>query len=426
MIMVLVLFLVLLIAGAPIVFTMGVSASLVLMGEGIPSSIISQRLFAGLDSFTIMAIPFFVLSGLLMERGGIARRMIDFATALVGWIRGSLLLVSVVSGTGLAAVSGSGSADTAATASLMLPEMKRRRYDIDFAAGLMAAAGSLGPVIPPSIMMIVLASVGNVSVGDMFIAGVVPGFLMAVGLLLAGYVHARRHGGVYSHVQPFSLRELGSTAFKAIPAFLMPLIIIGGIVGGVFTPTEAAAVAVATGLLVGLLIYRELTLRDLPGLILRAASISASVMMIIAVANIFSWLVAREGVPQLLVGFLQSLSDNPLIFLALLNVGLIFVGMFMESIAAILILVPVLMPVAQSYGIDPLHLGVVIIINLSIGMVTPPYGITLFVASSIAQRPIMRVASKIVLPLSFMLAVLLLATYVPQVVTALPDFFRTR
>ncbi len=381
MIMVMLLFVILLIAGAPIVFTMGVSASLVLMGEGIPMSIISQRLFAGLDSFTIMAIPFFVLSGLLMERGGIARRMIDFATALVGWIRGSLLLVSVVSGTGLAAVSGSGSADTAATASLMLPEMRRRRYDIDFAAGLMAAAGSLGPVIPPSIMMIVLASVGNVSVGDMFIAGVVPGFLMALGLLLAGYFHARRYGGVYSEVQPFSLKELGATAFKAVPAFLMPIIIIGGIVGGVFTPTEA---------------------------------------------NIFSWLVAREGVPQLLVGFLQSLSDNPWVFLALLNVGLIFVGMFMESIAAILILVPVLMPVAQSYGIDPLHLGVVIIINLSIGMITPPYGITLFVASSIAQRPIMRVASKIILPLSFMLAVLLLVTYVPFIVTALPDFFRTR
>lgn len=426
MIMVMVLFVLLLIAGAPIVFTMGVSASLVLMGEGIPSSIISQRLFAGLDSFTIMAIPFFVLSGLLMERGGIARRMIDFATALVGWIRGSLLLVSVVSGTGLAAVSGSGSADTAATASLMLPEMRRRRYDIDFAAGLMAAAGSLGPIIPPSIMMIVLASVGNVSVGDMFIAGIVPGFLMALGLLLAGYFHARRYGGVYSQVQPFSLKELGVTAWKAIPAFLMPIIIIGGIVGGVFTPTEAASVAVATGLLVGLFIYRELKLRDLPRLILRAASISASVMMIIAVANIFSWLVAREGVPQLLVGFLQSLSDNPWVFLALLNVGLIFVGMFMESIAAILILVPVLMPVAQSYGIDPLHLGVVIIINLSIGMITPPYGITLFVASSIAQRPIMRVAAKIVLPLSFMLAVLVLATYVPYVVTALPDFFRSR
>ena len=426
MIMVMVLFVLLLIAGAPIVFTMGVSASLVLVGEGIPSSIIPQRLFAGLDSFTIMAIPFFVLSGLLMERGGIARRMIDFATALVGWIRGSLLLVSVVSGTGLAAVSGSGSADTAATASLMLPEMRRRRYDIDFAAGLMAAAGSLGPVIPPSIMMIVLASVGNVSVGDMFIAGVVPGFLMALGLLLAGDFHARRYGGVYSKVQPFSLKELGATALRAIPAFLMPIIIIGGIVGGVFTPTEAASVAVATGLLVGLFIYKELKFRDLPRLILRAASISASVMMIIAVANIFSWLVAREGVPQLLVGFLQSLSDNPWVFLALLNVGLIFVGMFMESIAAILILVPVLMPVAQSYGIDPLHLGVVIIINLSIGMITPPYGITLFVASSIAQRPIMRVAGKIILPLSFMLAVLLLATYVPSVVTALPDLFRTR
>jgi len=413
-------FFTLIILGAPIVFAMGVSSTMAIVSEGVPIAIVSQRMFGGLNSFTIMAIPFFVFSGLIMEHGGIARRIIDFATALVGWIRGSLLLVSVVSGTGLAAISGSGSADTAATSSLMLPEMRRRKYNIDFAAALMAAAGSLGPIIPPSIMMVILASVGNLSVGDMFLGGILPGLLMAVGLLIVGYAHARYHSSTYSEVTKFSLRRLGLSFLKAGPAFMMPIIIIGGIVGGIFTPTEAAAVAVAAGLIIGLFVYRELKICNIPRLILRAASISASVMMIIATASIFSWLIARENVPSELVSFLQGISDSPWVFLAFLNVGLLMIGMVMESISAILILIPVLMPVAESYGIDPLHLGVVVILNLSIGMITPPYGITLFVASSIAQRPITRVAAKVLFPLLVMIAVLILATYVPSVVTGLP------
>lgn len=413
-------FFALILLGAPIVFAMGVSATAALVAEGIPLSIVSQRLFAGLNSFTIMAIPFFVFAGLLMERGGIARRIIDFATAIVGWIRGSLLLVSVVSGTGLAAISGSGSADTAATASLMLPEMRRRKYDIDFSAALMAAAGSLGPVIPPSIMMVVLATVANLSVGDMFLGGIVPGLLMAVGLLFVGYLHARFRGGVYNETERFSLVRISKTALVAGPAFLMPIIIVGGIVGGVFTPTEAAAVAVAVGLIVGLFVYRELKWRELPELILKAASISASVMMIIAAASVFSWFIARENVPGQLVALLQSFSDNPLVFLFLVNIALLIIGMFMESISAILILVPVLMPVAQSYGIDPLHLGVIIVANLSVGMITPPYGITLFVASSVARRPITKVAGQVKYPLLAMLLVLGLATYLPELVTTLP------
>lgn len=418
------LFFLMIFLGAPIVFAMGVSGVAYITMEGIPTSIVSQRLFAGLDSFTIMAIPFFVLAGLIMERGGIARRMIDFATALVGWVRGSLLHVSVVTGTGLAAISGSGSADTAATASLILPEMRNRRYDIDFAAGLMAAAGSLGPIIPPSIMMIVMASVAGLSVGDVFIAGIVPGLLMAGGLMIAAYIHARIHGGTYSQVAPFSFKRLALATFRAIPAFLMPIIIIGGIIGGVFTPTEAAAVAVFTGLVVGLFIYRELKWKDLPSLLMRAAAISASVMIIIAASSIFSWLIARENLPQQLVVILQSITENPLIFLLLINITLLVVGMFLESIAAILILVPVLMPVAESYGLDPLHVGVIIIINLAVGMVTPPYGITLFVASSIAERPVVKVAYKVMLPLAFMITILLIATYVPSLVTTLPELIR--
>jgi len=269
-------------------------------------------------------------------------------------------------------------------------------------------------------MMVILASVGNLSVGDMFLGGILPGLLMAVGLLIVGYAHARYHSSTYSEVTKFSLRRLGLSFLKAGPAFMMPIIIIGGIVGGIFTPTEAAAVAVAAGLIIGLFVYRELKICNIPRLILRAASISASVMMIIATASIFSWLIARENVPSELVSFLQGISDSPWVFLAFLNVGLLMIGMVMESISAILILIPVLMPVAESYGIDPLHLGVVVILNLSIGMITPPYGITLFVASSIAQRPITRVAAKVLFPLLVMIAVLILATYVPSVVTGLP------
>ncbi len=416
-------FLGLILIGTPIVFALGVSAALTLYLNDVPMSIVSQRIFAGLDSFTIMAIPFFVFAGIIMERGGIAQRIIDFATALVGWITGSLLMVSVVAGTGLAAISGSGSADTAATSSIMLPEMRRRGYDIDFAAGIMAAAGTLGPIIPPSIMMVVLATISNLSVGGMFLGGIVPGLIMAVGLMIASYFHARNGGDAYRDTQPFTLQRLGRCFIAAGPAFVMPVIIVGGIVGGIFTPTEAASIAVVSGLLIAVFVYKELSFRDLPDIILRAASISATVMMIIATASVFSWLIASQNIPAMIGESMRAISDSPWVFLALVNVLLIGIGMFMESISAILILVPVLMPIAKSFGIDPLHFGVIIIINLSIGMITPPYGITLFVASSIAQRRITQVSRKILLPLSLMLTTLIACTYVPQIVTFLPNLF---
>lgn len=424
MIIILCLFFGLIFLGAPIVFALGVSATVALWADSVPLSIVAQRMYAGLDSFTLMAIPFFVFAGLLMERGGIARRIVDFASALVGWIRGSLLLVSVLTGTGLSAISGSGSADTAATATILLPEMKRRRYKIDFSAALIAAAGSLGPVIPPSIMMVVFANVANLSVGDMFLGGILPGLMMGAGLLVVGYLHARANGGPYDEVVAFSFRNLVEAAVKAIPAFVMPFIIVGGIVGGIFTATEAAAVAVACCLLIGRYVYRELEWSHLPEVTMRAMKISATVMMIIATANIFSWMIARENVPGALVDMLVQISEDPLVFLLLLNIGLLIVGMFMEGISAILILVPVLMPVAARYGIDPLHLGVVATINLSIGMITPPYGITLFVASTIAQRPASKIAGQIKYPLIAMLLVLVLVTYVPWFITALPNAFK--
>jgi C4-dicarboxylate transporter, DctM subunit len=417
-------FLLLIFSGAPMVFALGVAAALTLaLTTTVPMTVVAQRLYAGLDSFTIMAIPFFVLAGLIMEEGGIARRIINLAAALVGWITGSLFMVAVVTGAGLAAISGSGSADTAAIASMLTPEMRKRRYDIDFSAALIAAAGALGPIIPPSIIMVVVASISNLSVGAMFLGGVVPGLLMAFGMLVAAYWFARRGGEIYRDSEPFSAVRLGRAFVAALPALTMPAIIVGGILGGVFTPTEAAAIAVLVGLVVSLFIYRELAPADLPRLVLRAAGISAAVVMIIGTASIFSWLIAAQNVQNIIAAWIIAHAGGAWTFLLLVNLLLLLVGMFMESISAILILMPVLMPIAIKLGVDPVHFGVICSVNLSIGLITPPYGICLFVASTVVKRTVGQVASRVWIPLAPMFAVLLAATYVPELVLWLPTTF---
>jgi C4-dicarboxylate transporter DctM subunit len=415
-------FLVFLAIGTPIVFVLGIAATLTLMltQPDIPLTIVTQRIYDGLNSFTIMAIPFFVFAGAIMEAGGISRRIVDFASAMVGWIIGSLLMVSVVAATGLAAISGSGSADVAAISAIMQPELRRRKYDVDFSAAVIACAGSLAQIIPPSLMMVVVALVSNLSVGAMFLAGVLPGLLTVPGLLASAYLHARRGGPQYREVEPFTVSRLVRTFWAAIPALGMPVIIIGGIIGGVFTPTEAAAVAVLYGLLIAMFVYRDLTLRELPGLILRAAALSAAVMTIIGTASIFGWLVASANVPAHLAAWIRTVSEQPWTFLILVNVLLMLIGMFMESLAAILILVPVLMPIAIDFGINPVHFGLIVVMNFAIGMVTPPYGITLFVASSVAERSIIQVSRRIFWPWLMMTVILILVTFVPEIGLFLP------
>lgn len=414
-------FLFLLAAGAPMVFVLGVAGALTLAVDGTtPLVVVAQRLFNGLDSFPLLAIPFFVLAGIIMERGGIARAMVDLAAALVGWVRGSLLMVATVTATALAAISGSGSADTAAISSILMPEMKRRNYDIDYAVVTVAAAGALAPIIPPSIIMVVLAMISDLSVGAMFLAGIIPGLIAAAGLLVGHWFFTAREPARYADAEAFSLPRLGTAFRRALPALSMPVIVVGGIVGGVVTPTEAAALAVLVGLLVGLVVYRELHLRDLPAIMLKTAGISASVMIIIGTASIFSWLIAIQNVPNLLSAWFQANVGSAAAFLLAVNILLLIVGMFMESISAILILMPVLMPIAKSLGIDPLHFGVVVTLNLSIGLITPPYGICLFVASTVAQRSVMQAARMVWIPLIPLILMLLLCTYVPQVVLWLP------
>ena len=415
-------FLVFLAIGTPIVFVLGIAATLTLMltQPDIPLTIVTQRIYDGLNSFTIMAIPFFVFAGAIMDAGGISRRIVAFASAMVGWIIGSLLMVSVVAATGLAAISGSGSADVAAISAIMQPELRRRKYDIDFSAAVIACAGSLAQIIPPSLMMVVVALVSNLSVGAMFLAGVLPGLLTVPGLLASAYLHARRGGPQYREVQPFTVARLVRTFWAAVPALGMPVIIIGGIIGGVFTPTEAAAVAVLYGVLIAMFVYRDLTFRDLPGLILRAAALSAAVMTIIGTASIFGWLVASANVPAHLAAWIRTVSEQPWTFLILVNVLLMLIGMFMESLAAILILVPVLMPIAIDFGINPIHFGLIVVMNFAIGMVTPPYGITLFVASSVAERSIIQVSRRIFWPWLMMTVILILVTFVPEIGLFLP------
>lgn len=410
--------------GVPVVFVLGASAVLALVTTtDVPLTIVSQRVFAGLNTFTLMAIPFFVFAGVIMDAGGISRRIVAFASALIGWIVGSLYQVSCVAAAGLAAISGSGSADTAAISAIMQPQLRGRRYDVDFGAALIACAGSLAQVIPPSLTMVIMAVVSNVSIGALFVAGIVPGFLCILLLMVCGYAFARKGGDAYRETEPFTLPRLLKTGWAALPAAGMPVLILGGILGGAFTPTEAAAVSAFYGLLIGLFVYRELKPDQLPGLILRTASLSAAVMLIIGTASVFSWLIANANVPQILGEWLLSVSSSPWVFLLIVNLLLLVVGMFMETIAAILILVPVLAPIAHQLGIDPVHFALVVVMNFAIGTVTPPYGVSLFVASSVAGRTVMQVTRRLGLPLLAMFAVLLAVTYVSDMSLFLPRLF---
>ena len=317
-------------------------------------------------------------------------------------------------------LSGSGPADVAAISAIMQPELKRRKYDIDFSAALIAAAGSLAQIIPPSLMMVIVALISNLSVGALFLAGILPGLVTSIGLLTCGYVHARRGGEQYRETEPFTLRRLGRTFIRALPSLGMPFIIIGGIIGGVFTPTEAASIAVLYGLVLGIFVHRDIRISRLPAMIIRAASLGAGVMMIVGTASIFGWLVANANVPALIADWIQNFTSEPWVYLLIVNVMLLVVGMFMESMAAILILVPVLMPIAINFGIDPVHFALVVVMNFAIGMVTPPYGITLFVASAIAERNVLQVARRMFWPWVIMTTVLVFVTYIPDIGLFLP------
>jgi C4-dicarboxylate transporter DctM subunit len=411
----------LIVIGMPVAFALGVGALGALLAEpSLPLTLVPQRMFTALDSWPIMAVPLFMLAGGLMDQGGMSRRIVEFASACLCFVRGSLGMVTVMASMVFAGISGSSTADTAAVGSIMLPAMRRKGYDMRFAAALQAAAGAIGPVIPPSILMIVIGYVTGTSVAQLFLAGVVPGVLIGLGLMVVAYRQALREGPDFDAPVPFEVRKVLATGVKALPALGLPLLIVFGILGGVFTATEAAAAAVVYGLAVGLLLYREIGLRDLPSIALEAAERSCVVLFIAATAMLFAWLVAVHEVPQALGALLQAHISDRILFLVFLNLTLLLIGMFLESFSAVIVFMPILFPLALDFGIDPLHFGILATVNLAIGYITPPYGATLFVACGISEQSVRAVSGRVVPILIAMILVLIVVTYWPDTVLWLP------
>ena len=409
---------ILLALGVPVAFGIGLSGAAALLVNGqIPFEVIAQRAFAALDSWTLMAVPLFILAGELMNACGISSR----AVAVVGRLRGGLPIVSVTSSMFFAGISGSSSASTAAVGSMMIPAMRERGYPIGFAVALQAAGGAIGTIIPPSIIMIVMGYVTETSIAALFIGSVLPGVLVAGALVASSLDQAKRYERE-PRAEDASDTSLTRALWQALPALGVPVLVLGGILTGVFTATEAAEVAVAYGLVVGFAVYRELKLKDLEALLVTAALRASVVMFVATTAFLLAWIIAVGRVPDRLGETLASSTSSPLAFLFAANVVLIVVGTFMESISAIIVIMPILFPLALQFGVDPVHFGVLAGVNLCIGMVTPPYGATLFVACSIAGRSVSDVAVWTIRPVVAMIVVQVLITLVPETVTTLPEW----
>lgn len=407
--------------GVPVFFAMGL-ASLVFVlftGGAVPLNVLASSMVQGMDSFAFLAIPFFFLAGELMNTGGITRRLLAVASALVGHVRGGLSHVAVLASMVFSGVSGSAVADASAIGSSVIPAMKEQGYPPAYAAAVVAAASTMGPIIPPSIAFVVYALVSEVSIGKLFLAGAIPGLLMGVYLLAtASWVARRRH---FPYSERAGAAVLLHAVRDALPALAMPIVILGGIVGGVVTPTEAGVAAVLYAILVGLFVYRELSWRQIAVITRESMISSGMILLTIAASGIFSWLVANMAIGDTLAKTLLSITDNRWAMLALINIVLLVWGLALEPAVALVTLVPVLVPIANAYQIDLVHLGVVVVLNLMIGQLTPPSGVITFLTAQIAGAPLHEVFRE-ALPFTLaLIAVLLLVTFVPVIALWLPD-----
>jgi len=403
----------------PIAIAIGLaSIAAILFSGSIPPIVVVQKMFTAADSFPLMAVPFFILAGSLMEFGGISRRLVEFANSIVGRFSGGLAFVAIMASMFFGAISGAAVATVAAIGTILIPAMVRRGYDKPFATAVQATAGTLGVMIPPSIPMIIYGVLTGVSIGALFMGGILPGILVGLSLMFVAWLISRKKG--YRGDEKSSLNRIWQTFKQAILALMMPVIILGGIYGGVFTPTEAAVVAVVYGFVVGFFIYRELNLSQLKDILVTTVVGTSMIMFIIATSSVFSWILTAEQIPQVVANAILSISKNPIIILALINLLLLFLGTFMETVAAIIILVPVLLPVITQIGVDPLHFGIVLVVNLAIGMVTPPLGVCLFIGCSIADITLEDITRAVWPFILIMIADVLLLTYLPWISTILP------
>lgn len=415
------LFILFIAIGIPIAFSLGLSALIYLFVAGVPLTVIPQTMFAGLDSFVMLAIPAFILAGNLMNAGGITNRIIDFANALVGHIRGGLALTNVASSLGFGGISGTALSDTASIGSVMIPAMKKQGYGAGFSAAVTSISSTVGPMLPPSLPMIIIGTLASISIGDLFLAGAIPGVLLSVGFLIVTYLISVKRNYPKGERQSFSM--IGKTFLGAFWALLMVVIILWGILGGYFTPTEAAVVCVIYAFIVGKFVYKELKLKDIPQILISTLRTTASIILLVALANTFGWILVAEGVPLLIADSILSVTENPVLITLLVIVLLLLVGMFMETIAALVILFPVLLPVAESIGMDPIHFGVVMVLALMIGLSTPPVGVCLFVASSFAKVRITTTVKELIPYFAIAVIVLVIVAFIPSLSLFLPGLF---
>lgn len=410
--------------GVPIAFTLAATglAHLVAIDNPQYFTVLPQRLFAGVNQFSLMAIPFFILTGEIMNKGGITRRLVNFARECVGFLQGGLAYSAVVVAVLLSAILGSANAVAAILGAVLIPEMLKDGYKEGFAAALVASSAIIGPIIPPSITFILYGVLTGTSIGSLFIAGIVPGVMLGIGYAVCIWLYARKHPlpRLKEHFSPTSMCQ---AFFGALPALVVPFIIVGGILGGVCTPTESGAVAVVVGLLVSLCVYRSLDLRELPGMLLRTSMVTAGIMLIVAFGNIFGWTMAMDKIPALLGKAITDFTTSPALIMLIILAGMIVVGMFMEGFAAVIVFAPLLHPIGMAAGFDPVHFGLVLCLVFCIGLASPPVGMCLFVTSNVSGVSLSKINVAVLPFLAAALIVLFILAYCPVLVTFLPNLY---
>jgi tripartite ATP-independent transporter DctM subunit len=410
---------VLLVVGSPVTVALGVGSLIFILMEGTPSVVVLHRMVSGIDSFPLIAVPFFILAGHLMNSAGITTRIFGFAKALVGWLHGGLGHVNIGASIIFAGMSGAAVADAGGLGTIEIKAMRDAGYDDDFSVGITAASSTIGPIIPPSLPLVIYGVMASTSIGELFAAGFIPGLLMGVSLMIMVALYARKRG--YPRDARFSFSRLWVTFKQAFLPLQTPAIIIGGILSGIFTPTESAVAAVAYALLLGLFVYRSLTWRHILRVSMDTIETSAAILMIVASATIFAWILIDQQVAVMLGDALLGFSQNKTVILIIIMMVVLLIGCFMETIAAITILVPVLLPIAEKVGIDPVHLGIIVILNLMLGLLTPPVGMVLYVLSKVSgvkfEKCVIATAPFIV-PLLIVLAMI---TFFPDIAMWLPN-----
>jgi C4-dicarboxylate transporter DctM subunit len=403
----------------PIAFSMGLASIVGLLIKGnIPLVIVPQKIFTGCDSFPLLAVPFFILAGALMDTGGISMRLVNLARALVGHFRNGLGMVSIVSEIFFSGISGSTAADTAAIGSIMIPAMNQAGYPPARATAIVCAACGMGILVPPCIAMVVYGGIANTSIGALFAGGFLPALVMASALMIQLNIQARQAGvasGKWEGIKPLA------KAFKeSFLALFMPLIIFGGILGGICTPTEAAVLAVAYGLVISMFVYREINFSKLLGILLETGIVTGKVMIMVGMASVFAWIMTREQVPQALVNVIHSMGGGKILFLLSINIAFLFLGSVLEGVPALIMTVPILLPIATQFGIDPVHFGIILIANMGIGLFLPPIGLGVFIGCSIGKVSVSEVAKPLIPYLGVNFATVLLITYWPWLTMVIP------